>query len=256
MAIDILDKAQETYQVKMDAEVAKQKSIQAIDNGALDFSCKTRQRDMFERSDPNKYFTGYDTMSVEEINSLRYRSEHTIVRTATWFSQEVGKDLQEIKEEKGEYNGSDLLNSYGSTYARLYAEIEQRYENDDAQWFGLGGEPLTKEKEIEELNRAYDSAAVWAAECAEVMADIQNMEYTSLLDPAQGNDRSAPEVLKPEKKDLDEMKRSFYEARDKYMELYGECKLTGKQLTRQSYIFGHNALLGLLARSWSEDPQR
>ena len=47
------------------------------------------------------------------------------------------------------------ISNKAQTYARLYAEIGQRYEDVDGQWFGLGGEPLTKEKEIEELNIAY-----------------------------------------------------------------------------------------------------
>lgn len=42
---------------------------------------------------------------------------------------------------------------------------------------------------------------------------------------------------------MEEMKRAFYEARDRYMELYKDCKQTGNLLTRQDYIFGHNALL-------------
>ena len=175
MAIGILNKAQETYQYQMNAGAIKQRFPQAVKSDTLRLPDKTDRRDVFELSDSNRVFTGgYDTLCPEEVESLRYRFAHTISHNSNWFGEEAGKDLQKIKEEKGYYTDSDILNAYGFTYARLYAEIEQRYENGDEQWFGLGGKPLTKEKEIEELNMAYERAVAWTTKCAEVMAGIQN----------------------------------------------------------------------------------
>ena len=85
------------------------------------------------------------------------------------------------------------------------------------------------------------------------MAGIQNMDWTSIHNPTQNSDKPTPEAPKPEQDDLEEMKRAFYEIRDKYMELYRENKLTGEPLTRQDSIFGHNALLAFLAKTWSGD---
>ena len=207
MAIEISNKAQETYQYQTDSGAIRKGFLRAVKGDTLSFPGKTKRRDVFEHSDSNSFFTGgYDTLSSEEIKSFKYKIEHTVNHYASWFSEEVGKDLQEIKEEKGYYKGSDILNAYGYAYARLYAEIEQRYQNGDEQWFDATGKPLTKEKEIEELNKAYEGAAEWATKCAEVMADIQNVHWTSLFGPAQNYDRPAPEVLKPQQKDPEEMK--------------------------------------------------
>ena len=252
MAIGISNKAQETYQYQMDAGAVKHRFPNAVKIDASGLSGKANRRDIFEHSDSNRFFTGYDVLDIEEIESIRYKFKHTVIHTPSWFSDEAGEELQKVKEEKGAYNGSDMLNAYGYTYARLYAEIEQRYENGDEQWFGLGGKPLTKEKEIEELNKAYEGAVAWAAKCAEIMVNIQNMHWTSPFDPAQNYDRSSREVPKPEQKDPEEMKRAFYEARDRYMGLYRKSKPAGQSLTKQDYIFGHNALLGFLAKAWSE----
>ena len=203
---------------------------------ALSLPSKTDRRDIFEHSDSNRIFTGYDTLDIEEIESIRYKANHTIIHTPTWFSDEAGKELQKIREEKGTYNGSDILNAYGFTYARLYAEIEQRYENDKEQWFGLGGEPLTKEAEIEELNKAYESAVDWATKCAEVMAGIQNMDWTSLHNPTQESDRPTSEVPKPEQKDLEEMKRAFYAVRDKFMTFHIEEYVSEQAVEQQEQV--------------------
>ena len=251
MEIGISNKAQEAYQYQTEAGATKHSSLHAVKPDALCLPSKTNRRDVFEHSDSNRIFTGYDTLDIEEIESIRYKVNHTIIHTPSWFSDEAGRELQKIKEEKGTYNGSDILNAYGFTYARLYAEIEKRYENDNERWFGLGGELLTKEKEIEELNKAYESAVDWATKCAEVMAGIQNMDWTSLHNSAQNSGRTILEAPKPEQKDLEEMKRAFYAVRDKYMELYRESKLSGEPLARQDSIFGHNALLALLAKTWS-----
>lgn len=246
MAIGTSNKVQGTYQYQTEAGTTNHNFPHAVKSDTSSLPSKTNQRDVFEHSDSNRIFTGYDTLDIEEIESIRYKANHTIIHTHTWFSDEAGEELQKVKEEKGTYNGSDILNAYGFTYARLYAEIEQRYENGNEQWFGLGGEPLTKEKEIEELNKAYESAVDWATKCAEVMAGIQNMDWTSLHNSAQNSGRTILEAPKPEKEDLEEMKRALYEIRDKYMELYRESKLSGEPLARQDSIFGHNALLALL----------
>ena len=252
MGIGISNKAQEAYQYQTEAGATKHSSPHAVKRDVLSLPSKTNRHDVFEHSDSNRIFTGYDTLDIEEIESIRYKANHTLIHTPTWFSDEAEEELQKVKEEKGTYNGSDVLNAYGFTYARLYAEIEQRYENGKEKWFGLGGEPLTKEAEIEELNKAYEGAVAWAAKCAEIMVNIQNMHWTSPFDPAQNYDRSSGEVPKPEQKDPEEMKRAFYEARDRYMGLYRKSKLAGQSLTKQDYIFGHNALLGFLAKAWSE----
>lgn len=261
MAIGVLNKAQEGYQYKSEAETIKQGTPYAVKSDTSSLPSKTNQRDVLEISANNKfdfYYSDYDGYgNLKEFGDyLRYRFAHTVGHNVTWVLDEVGNDLHNMKEQKGAYNGSDMLNSYGYTYARLYAEIEQKYENGDELWFDRTGKPLTKEeakeKEIEELNKGYEEAVGWAAMCAEMMANRQKMNWNSISEPAQDHGKSAQEIPKTGQKELEEMKRAFYEARDRYMKLYKECKQTGNLLARQDYIFGDNALLSFLAKAWSE----
>lgn len=256
MAINVSDRAQAAYRYRAGISATDRSSPQTDKSVRITSPDSINRRDTFERSEPNPFFTGYDTLNSEEIRSFKYRIEHSISRNASWFHKEAGNDLQRIKEEKGYYNGSDILNAYGYAYARLYAEIEQRYENGDEQWFDPSGKPLTKEKEIEKLDRAYEGAVEWTVKCAEIMANLQNMNWNSLSDPIQSYDRPEPEVSRPSKKDLEEMKSAFYRSRELYMELYRECRPTGRSLTAQNYAFDHNALLSFLAKTWSEDTHR
>ena len=259
MGIGISNRAQEAYQYQTEAVAIKQRYPDAVKSDASSISSRTNGRDVFEPSSNDKFYfyncdyNGY--ANIKEFGDyLRYRFAHTIGHNTSWFLKEVGNELHNMKEGKGAYNGSDLLNSYGYTYARLYADIEEKYENGDELWFDMSGKPLTKEeakaKEIEELNERYDEAVGWAAMCAESAVWCQKMREQNAQ--ALNFDKPAQEVTETRQKDLEELKRALYEARDRYMELYKECKQTGNLLTRQNYIFGHNVLLSFLAKTWSE----
>lgn len=261
MGIGISNKAQEACQFQTESGTVKQRYPAVVRGEASDFPRKANQRDILEISANDgfdSYYNDYDGYGnlKEFADYLRYRFAHTVGHNVTWVLDEAGSDLHNIKEQKGTYNGSDMLNSYGYTYARLYGEIEQKYENGDELWFDRTGKPLTreeaKEKEIEELNKGYEMAVDWAASCANIMAGLQRTHWSSVSGPAQNYDKPAQEVPETRQRDLVEMKRAFYEARERYMELYRECKRKGEPLTRQDYVFEHNALLSYLAKTWSE----
>ena len=57
------------------------------------------------------------------------------------------------------------------SYARLYSEIEQRYENE--QYYKVDGTPLTKEDEIEWLDIQFEQEAAWQKSCARIAAQGQ-----------------------------------------------------------------------------------
>ena len=259
MGIGISNKAQEAYQYQTEAVAIKRRYPDGAKSDASNLPRKTNQRDVLEVSASNQYedyyndYDGYGNLK-EFADYLRYRFTHTVGHNVTWVLDEVGNDLHNRKEEKGAYNGSDMLNSYGYTYARLYADIEENYENGDELWFDLSGKPLTKEeakaKELEELNKGYDAAVGWAAMCAESAVWCQKMRDQNAQAP--NFEKPAQEVPEIRQKDLEELKRALYETRDRYMELYKECKQTGNLLTRQNYIFSHNALLSFIAKTWSE----
>lgn len=91
--------------------------------------------------------------------------KHTVVQSAASLSDMRAGILKEIREEKGQYGYSDVVNACGLSYARLYSEIEQRYENE--QYYKVDGTPLTKEDEIEWLDIQFEQEVAWQKSCAE-----------------------------------------------------------------------------------------
>ena len=73
--------------------------------------------------------------------------KHTVVHSVTSFSDMRAGILKEIREEKGQYDYTDVVNACGLSYARLYSEIEERYKNGNEQYYkSAGGTPWTKEE--------------------------------------------------------------------------------------------------------------
>ena len=75
-----------------------------------------------------------DTLEVSQLSKNREilmdKIKHTVVQSAASLSDMRAGILKEIREEKGQYGYSDVVNACGLSYARLYSEIEQRYENE------------------------------------------------------------------------------------------------------------------------------
>ena len=141
------------------------------------------------------------------------------------------KFVKEIREEKGQYGYSDVVNACGLSYARLYSEIEQRYENE--QYYKVDGTPLTKEDEIEWLDIQFEQEAAWQKSCARITAQGQVI---------QGN---IPEMPTEE---MEELEDSFYQAKDAYMKLYRENRRAERPLVLQSYMFGNSQMYQILNR--------
>ncbi|MCM1553458.1 MAG: hypothetical protein NC092_12300, partial [Butyrivibrio sp.] len=97
-----------------------------------------------------------DTLEISQISKEReafmYRINHTVDHSVILFGNELAETLKEVREETGQYGYSEVVNACGLTYARLYSDIERRYENGQEQWYDQMGTPLTKEDEIEWLN--------------------------------------------------------------------------------------------------------
>ena len=197
---------------------------------------RTSQRDVLDISANSKFdpYRGYDGYAdLKEFGeSLRYRYSHTVGHSTKWFYEAAGEILEQVKEEKGNYDGTDIVNAYGLAYARLYGEIEKRYEDSKEQWFDIDGTPLTKEKEMEYLDKFYEDAVAFRASSAKVMAGLRQLDG---------------KALEASHKDIESAERVFYRSRDKYMDLYKACKITGEPLVLKRFSFGHNALLALLA---------
>ena len=176
-----------------------------------------------------------DTLEVSQLSKNREilmdKIKHTVVQSAASLSDMRAGILKEIREEKGQYGYSDVVNACGLSYARLYSEIEQRYENE--QYYKVDGTPLTKEDEIEWLDIQFEQEVAWQKSCARITAQGQVI---------QGD---IPEMPTEE---MEELEDSFYQAKDAYMKLYRENRRAERPLVLQSYIFGNSQMYQILDR--------
>ena len=176
-----------------------------------------------------------DILEVSQLSknreNLMDKIKHTVVHSVTSFSDMRAGILKEIREEKGQYGYSDVVNACGLSYARLYSEIEQRYENE--QYYKVDGTPLTKEDEIEWLDIQFEQEVAWQKSCARITARGQVF---------QGN---IPEVPT---KEIEELEDSFYQVKDAYMKLYRENRRAERPLVLQSYMFGNSQMYQILNR--------
>ena len=176
-----------------------------------------------------------DTLEVSQLSKNREilmdKIKHTVVQSAASLSDMRVGILKEIREEKGQYGYSDVVNACGLSYARLYFEIEQRYENE--QYYKVDGTPLTKEDEIEWLDMQFEQEVAWQKSCARITAQGQVI---------QGN---IPEMPTEE---MEKLEDSFYQAKDAYMKLYRENRRAERPLVLQSYMFGNSQMYQILNR--------
>ena len=176
-----------------------------------------------------------DTLEVSQLSKNREilmdKIKHTVVQSAASLSDMRAGILKEIREEKGQYGYSDVVNACGLSYARLYSEIEQRYENE--QYYKVDGTPLTKEDEIEWLDIQFEQEVAWQKSCARITAQGQVI---------QGN---IPEMPTEE---MEELEDSFYQVKDAYMKLYRENRRAERPLVLQSYMFGNSQMYQILNR--------
>ena len=176
-----------------------------------------------------------DILEVSQLSknreNLMDKIKHTVVQSAASLSDMRAGILKEIREEKGQYGYSDVVNACGLSYARLYFEIEQRYENE--QYYKVDGTPLTKEDEIEWLDMQFEQEVAWQKSCARITAQGQVI---------QGN---IPEMPTEE---MEKLEDSFYQAKDAYMKLYRENRRAERPLVLQSYMFGNSQMYQILNR--------
>ena len=176
-----------------------------------------------------------DSLEVSQLSKSREilmdKIKHTVVQSAASFSDTRAEILKEIREEKGQYGYSDVVNACGLSYAKLYSEIEKRHEKE--QYYKADGTPLTKEEEIDWLDMQYEQEVAWQKSCARIAAQGQVI---------QGNIPEMPT------KELEELEDSLYQAKNAYMKLHQESRQTGKPLVLQNYMFGSGRMYEVLNR--------
>ena len=174
-----------------------------------------------------------DSLEVSKLNReiITDKIKHTVMQSATSFRDMRAGILKEVREEKGQYGYSDVVNACGLSYARLYSEIELRHGNE--QYYKTDGTPLTKEEEIEWLDMQYGQEVEWQTSRARIAEQGQAF---------QGNIPETPT------KEIEELEDAFYQARDAYMKLHRESRQTGKPLVLHNYMFGNSQMYEMLNR--------
>ena len=174
-----------------------------------------------------------DSLEVSKLNReiITDKIKHTVMQSATSFRDMRAGILKEVREEKGQYGYSDVVNACGLSYARLYSEIELRHGNE--QYYKTDGTPLTKEEEIEWLDMQYGQEAEWQTSRARIAEQGQAF---------QGNIPETPT------KEIEKLEDAFYQARDAYMKLYHESKQDEKPLALQNFVFGNSRMYEMLDR--------
>lgn len=161
------------------------------------------------------------------------RIAHTVIPSVTSFSDTRAGILKEVAAEKGQYDYSDVVNACGLSYARLYSAIEERYKNENEQYYKADGTFLTMEEEIDWLNMQYEQEVKWQKSCAKIAAEGQ--VFTG-------------RIPKVPVKEIEELEDSLYQAKDGYMKLHQENKQSGKPSVLQSYMFGSKQMYEILNR--------
>ena len=176
-----------------------------------------------------------DSLEVSQLSKNREvlidKIKHTVVQSITSFSDTRAEILKEVREEKGQYGYSDVVNACGLSYVRMYSEIEQHHKNE--QYYKADGALLTKEEEIEWLDKQYEQEVEWQKSCFRIAAQGQVI---------QGNIPETPT------KEIEELEDAFYQARYDYMKLYNESKQAGRPLALQNFIFGNSRMYEMLDR--------
>ena len=75
-----------------------------------------------------------DSLEVSQFSKNREilidKIKHTAVQSVTLFGDTRAEILEGVRQEKGRYDYSDVVNACGLSYARLYAKIEQRHKKE------------------------------------------------------------------------------------------------------------------------------
>ena len=199
----------------------------------LDRDCLKSQ----ERQNEGRKVFDRDSLKVSQLSKNRKiltdRIRHTVVQSAASLSNMRAGILKEIGEEKGQYGYSDVVNACGLSYAKLYSEIEKRYDNEQERYYNADDTLLTKEEEIEWLDMQYEQEVEWQKSCARIAAQGQAF---------QGNIPEMPT------KEIEELEDAFYQARDAYMKLYNESKQAGRPLALQNFVFANSRKYEMLDR--------
>ncbi len=132
--------------------------------------------------------------------------EHMELNSPAKLFDMAADALRQIREEKGSYDYEDVVNTAADVYAKLYAEIEKRYQNASVPYHGTDGRSIAKEDEIAWLEQAYETKIAWEQTNAKIAAQREQFLGHTAKVPQRGSAQIAED---------------FYAARKRYMEAMG-----------------------------------
>lgn len=165
------------------------------------------------------------------------RVNHTVMQSSCLFSDTRAGILQEVREDKSKYGYAEVINACGLSYAKLYAEIEERHQSGEP-FYNPDGTLLTKEDEIGLLDKSFVNEVAWQMSCTKVAAQREMF---------LGNLPELPD------KEMDKLEENFYHIKEAYLSLYEANKQNGNPLTLQNYTFGNEEIFQLFDRVRSFD---
>ena len=178
-----------------------------------------------------------DTLEITQLSRNREeimdKIKHTVMQSATAFSDTRAEILKEIREKKGQYGYSDIVNACGLSYAKLYSEIEQRHEKEQEQYYKADGTVLTKEEEMEWLDMQYEQEVEWQKSCARIAA--QREAFLGHI----------PEVPT---KEIEELEDALYQVKDAYLKWHQRNNQPEEIFTLQNFVFGSSRMYEILNR--------
>lgn len=126
--------------------------------------------------------------------------------------------LRAIRESGQEYGFEDIMTASLESYADLYEEINEGYENGTREVWVADGEngkrKLTKEEEIERLNRAYQKEIEWQMM---VMNSRKETEKAKNITFSGSSTSSAPADDSDDSTDEKELSRLMNDIRNEYL---------------------------------------
>ena len=139
--------------------------------------------------------------------------EHTVIKNSAKLFDMAASALNHIKEEKGGYDYEDVVNTAAAAYAKLYADIEKRYQDTTASYHSADGTRVTKEDEIAWLEQAYETKIVW--------------EQTNARTAAQ-REKFSGHIAEVPEKEIARIADDFYAARKRHMDFLKALKDTAQ----------------------------
>lgn len=132
--------------------------------------------------------------------------EHMEQKSPTMLFDMAAEALKQIREEQGSYDYEDVVNTAADAYAKLYADIEKRYQSVEKPYHGADGGRITKEDEIAWLEQAYETKILWEQTNAKIAAQREQFSGRTAKLPQRGGAQIAED---------------FYAARKRCMEAMG-----------------------------------